>query len=110
MRQSVIKVTFLATAIISMGGWLCIGSWDKVAGRQALNFEARFLSPTKKREIRRKTIGDRESWRAIDNPLGYIHRRQWSGRARHEVRVPPHRRREHHKGNNYNRETTHALT
>jgi hypothetical protein len=30
----------------------------------------------------------RESWRAIDNPLGYVHRRQWSGRARHEVRVP----------------------
>src|SRR5260221_1370859 len=42
-------------------------------------------------------------------PLGYVHRRQWRGRPRHEVRVPSHHRREHHKGNNNDCELTHAL-
>jgi len=42
------------------------------------------------------------------NALGYVHRRQWSGRSRHEVRVSPHRRREHHKRNNNDSELTHS--
>ena len=40
---------------------------------------------------------------------GYVHCRQWCGRPRHEVRVPSHRRREHHNGNNNDYELTHAL-
>src|SRR5882757_9181327 len=52
--------------------------------------------------------GGSGSWRGIGNSLGYIHRRQRSGRSRHEVRVPPHRRREHHKCNNNDPEPTHS--
>jgi hypothetical protein len=59
---------------------------------------------------RKDTHWERQKLRGIGNPLGYVHRRQWFGRSRQEMRVPPHCRREHHKCNNYNCETTHALT
>jgi hypothetical protein len=42
-------------------------------------------------------IGEGASWRRIGEPLRHVHRRQWFGRSRHEMRVPSHCRREHHK-------------
>ena len=43
-----------------LDGWLAlaIGSWDKVAGRQALNFEARFpLANKKTRDPSKEKLG-----------------------------------------------------
>ena len=38
---------------------------------------------------------------------GNVHSWHWLGRSRHEVRLPSHRRRKHHKGNNYYYEPAH---
>ena len=64
----------------------------------------RVLDPSRK-----DTHGDAGRWRGIDDPLGYVHRWQWSGRSQHEMRLPTHCRREHHRGNQNDYEPTHHL-
>ena len=57
---------------------------------------------------RKRSIGGGGSWRGIDNPSGHIHRRQWRGRSKHDVGVPSHCRRQHHKCNKNDSEPTHS--
>jgi hypothetical protein len=60
------------------------------------------------RSPHRSSSGCRQRSGAI-NQSGYVHRRQWAGRAWHEVRVHSHRCREHQEGNNDDYEPTHSL-
>jgi hypothetical protein len=57
----------------------------------------------------KKPTGVTPSASSLIEQSGHVHRRQWSRRSKHEVRVPPHRRREHHKCNNNDPELTHFL-